>query len=225
MGAFSYLASPIWALTLLVGLILTVQAKYATPSYFGTEASLFPKWPVFDAQLALSLFLATVLIVHLPKLLGAAWALRNPDDRRRHRGVLRLVSGVLLESVLSTLIAPILMITQTSAVFSILLGRDSGWRAQQRVAAGATMLQFVRQHRWHLAWGAAGAGACWSISLAALAWMSPIILGLLLAGPIALITGRSPGMSTAALLATDIELQQPPLIVDHASRRKEWLRA
>ena len=39
-------------------------------AYFGSEASLFPKWPVFDAQKALTLFFATVLVVHLPKVTG-----------------------------------------------------------------------------------------------------------------------------------------------------------
>ena len=86
MGAFSYLASPIWALTLLVGIVLAVQAKYATPTYFGSEVSLFPKWPVFDAQKALTLFLVTVLVVHLPKVVGrclgrAQWP-RAPTKRR-----------------------------------------------------------------------------------------------------------------------------------------------
>ena len=38
--------------------MVTTKAKYATPSYFGSEASLFPKWPVFDAQKALILFCA-----------------------------------------------------------------------------------------------------------------------------------------------------------------------
>ena len=173
MGAFAYLASPLWALTLIVGVILAFQAKYATPSYFGTEASLFPKWPVFDAQVALALFLATVIVVHLPKLLGAVWALRTTGHRQRNGGIARVAGGVLLELIVSTLMAPILMITQTSAVLSILLGRDAGWGAQRRVGAGATLLQFAQQHRWHIAWGATGAGMCWAISLAVFAWMSP----------------------------------------------------
>src|SRR4029079_8073146 len=49
MGGCLYLAVPVWALTLVVGVVLAVQAKYATPTYFGAEVSLFPKWPVFDA--------------------------------------------------------------------------------------------------------------------------------------------------------------------------------
>jgi membrane glycosyltransferase len=213
MGAFSYLASPIWALTLLVGVILAVQAKYATPSYFGSEASLFPKWPVFDAERALALFFATVLVVQLPKLLGGVWALRNAEERRRNGGAARVGAGILLESILSTLIAPLMMVTQTSAVLAILIGQDAGWGAQQRrMGPKSTLLQFMDQHRWHMVWGAAGAAICTAISPAVFAWMSPIITGLLLAAPIALLTARNSGRLTATLLAIREERHPPTLL-------------
>lgn len=213
MGAFSYIASPLWALTLLVGVILAVQAKYVTPTYFGSEESLFPKWPVFDAETALTLFLATVFVVHLPKLLGGIWAVRNAEERRRHGGGLRVAAGVLLESLLSILIAPLLMVTQTSAVLNILMGRDAGWGAQQRrLESTAPLLQFMAQHRWHMIWGAAGAVVCAAISPAVLAWMSPIIVGLLLAAPLALLTARNNTRWMATLLATPEERHPPALL-------------
>ncbi len=206
MGVFSYLASPIWAVTLLIGVVLAFQAKYATPSYFGSETSLFPQWPVFDAETALSLFLVTVVVVHLPKLLGGIWALRNAEVRRRNGGALRISGGIFLESILSTLIAPLLMITQTNAVLSILFGRDAGWGAQQRrLGTAVTLSQFMGQHRWHMMWGTVGALVCASISSAVLAWMSPIIAGLLLSAPIALMTARNSGQLITTLLSTPDE--------------------
>jgi membrane glycosyltransferase len=220
MGVFSYLASPIWALTLLIGVVLAIQAKYATPSYFGTEASLFPKWPVFDAQTALVLFCATVFVVHLPKLLGAGWALRNPAQRRRNGGTLRVVGGVLLESLLSTLIAPLLMLTQTSAVAAVLLGRDAGWGAQQRTGTDVTLRQLLRQHRWHVLWGVAGAAICWTISPVVFAWMSPIIIGLLVAPVLALATARQPTKILTALLATADDRERPVLLTARAETRR-----
>jgi membrane glycosyltransferase len=205
MGAFSYFATAIWALTLLVGVVLAVQAKYATPTYFGTEVSLFPKWPVFDARRALALFLATVFVVHLPKLLGALWALRTREERLRHGGTARVLGGVLTESVLSTVIAPVLMLTQTAAVMSILSGRDAGWTAQRRVAADARLSEYLRQHRWHMAWGGAGTLVCWVISPAIVAWMSPILIGLLFAPAIARFVASPATHNTAALLSTPDE--------------------
>jgi membrane glycosyltransferase len=222
MGAFSYLASPIWALTLLVGIVLAVQAKYATPTYFGSEVSLFPKWPVFDAQKALALFLATVLIVHLPKLLGAIWALRNARERQQHGGLARVVAGVLIESVLSTLIAPLLMLSQTSAVASILVGRDAGWGAQRRVGEENSLAQLLHQYRWPTMWGLTGAAICWSISPAVFAWMSPIIIGLLLAAPIGRFTARRAGRVLATLLGTLEERCPPQLLIARAALSEAW---
>jgi membrane glycosyltransferase len=204
MGAFSYLASPVWASTLLVGVVLAVQATYATPAYFGNEVSLFPRWPVFDAQKALTLFLATVFVVQLPKVLGAVWTLRNSEQRRRNGGMIRLIGGVLLESVLSTLIAPLLMVSQTYAVASVLLmQRDAGWGVQRRVETSATLGTFIVQHRWHLGWGLTAAVVCWSISPAVFAWMSPIIVGLVFSGPLAFATSLPCKGLINSLLATD----------------------
>jgi membrane glycosyltransferase len=224
MGAFSYIASPLWALSLMVGVILAFQAKSAVPSYFDSQESLFPKWPVFDAETALGLFFATVFVVHLPKLLGAAWALRNTEERKRNGGAPRVVSGVLLESVLSTLIAPVLMVTQTSAVLNILIGRDAGWGAQQRrLGAKATLLQMVGQHRWHMIWGVAGAAICVTISLTVLAWMSPIIAGLLLAAPIALLTAQNSAPWIASLLGT-AEDRHPSALLKEAETHRAQIR-
>jgi membrane glycosyltransferase len=222
MGAFSYLASPIWALTLLVGIVLAVQAKYATPTYFGSEVSLFPKWPVFDAQKALTLFLVTVLIVHLPKVLGGVWAVRNGAERRRNGGLARIAGGVLVESILSTLIAPLLMLSQTSAVASIVLGGDAGWGAQRRLDADHAFSELWRQHRWHTFWGIAGAVVCWSISPAVFAWMSPIILGLVLASSIAHLTATPARGWLASLLATAEERCPPRLITARWARSRAW---
>jgi membrane glycosyltransferase len=222
MGALSYLASPIWALTLLVGIVLAVQAKYATPTYFGSEVALFPKWPVFDAQMALTLFLATVVVVHLPKLLGGLWALRHRAARQRHGGIVRVAAGLLLESVLSALMAPLLMLTQTGAVASILLGGDTGWGAQRRSAADGGVVRILRQHRWHTLWGSAAGAICLSISPAVLAWMSPIILGLLLAAPMAHLTAKPGPRWLTKLLETADERCTPAVLVCQAERRQAW---
>ncbi|HWB45240.1 MAG TPA: glucans biosynthesis glucosyltransferase MdoH [Hyphomicrobiaceae bacterium] len=222
MGALAYLASPVWALTLLIGVTLAFQAKYATPSYFGSEGSLFPKWPVFDAKTALALFFATVFVVHLPKLLGSIWAVRNAKQRKRNGGVARVVAGVLVESVFSALIAPVLMVTQTSAVLSILFGRDAGWGAQRRVEADVALFQLMKQHRWHLVWGAGGALVCAAISSAVLAWMSPIIVGLLLAPLIAVFSAQRTRGIWTALLAIPEERYPSSFLASSIARRAAW---
>lgn len=222
LGAVSYIAAPVWALTLLIGMLLALQGKYTAPSYFGSDMSLFPKWPVFDAKKALTLFIATVLVVHLPKLLGTAWALRNARERARLGGASRVVAGMLLESICATLVAPVLMLTQSSAVLAILASRDAGWGAQRRTGSDASFRHVLRQHRWHLAWGLLTLAVCITISHAVLAWMSPIILGLVCAAPVAIATARPAPRWVAALLATREERAPAPLLERLARKQGAW---
>jgi len=116
----------------------------------------------------------------------------------------------------------LLMLSQTSAVVSILLGRDAGWGAQRRVDADHELFHLWRQHRWHTLWGIAGAAVCWIISPAVFAWMSPIILGLVLAAPIAYLTAAGAGGWLAALLATAEERCPPRLISGRWATSRAW---
>jgi membrane glycosyltransferase len=223
MGAVAYLSSATWALTLLVGVVLAIQASYTLPTYFGSEDTLFPNWPVFDAQTALVLFIATVLVVHLPKILGGFWALSTAQRRRENGGVMRVMGGIVLESVLSTLLAPVLMLTQTGAVLSILLlRRDAGWGAQRRVSGTASLMDFLVQHRWQMAWGAAGAVITWMVSPAVFAWMSPITLGLLLAPLLSLWVAKEASGAVARLLSTRDDLHIPAVLSDRQQLQSEW---
>ena len=72
MGTYTYLASALWALSLVIGVVLSVQSAYTLPVYFPDEKTLFPVWPVIDPTKALYLFLGTVAVVLLPKVLGVA---------------------------------------------------------------------------------------------------------------------------------------------------------
>ena len=222
MGAFSYLSSPIWALTLVIGVVLSFQALHTLPTYFGSEPSMFPKWPLFDAETALKLFGATMLVVFLPKLLSVAWSLRNSAARAEHGGVGRLLAGFLIESVIATLVAPILMVTQSRAVAEILIGRDSGWGAQRRGGATGTLWELVRQHRWHAALGMMTAAVCWYIAPAVVAWMSPIIAGLVFSGPLSWFTSHRCARFVEECLMTAEERAPPPLLGSLAARIVEW---
>lgn len=222
LGAWSYLASPVWAATLFVGVVLALEARFANPKYFGTEISLFPKWPVFDAQKALILFIVTLGIVHLPKVLGIVWAMRSRHRREDGDGALRLIVGMLFESVLAALIAPILMVSQTSAVLAVLAGRDAGWGAQRRSGGDSLFSSHVRRHRWHITWGIAVAVACAAISWQVLAWMLPVVLGMVGSAAIAMATSRPAPRWAAWLLATPEDLHPPAVLVarEHCRRNR-----
>ncbi|MBC7831420.1 MAG: glucans biosynthesis glucosyltransferase MdoH, partial [Hyphomicrobium sp.] len=222
MGATSYLMSLVWASSLLVGIVLALQGQQMIPSYFIDEKTLFPVWPVTDPGAALRLFFATMLIVLMPKFLGLALEIKRTRHAREQLGATRAVLGVFTETLFSILLSPILMVTQTAAVFQVLFGLDSGWRTQSRDKAGIPFMEALRYHRWHMLIGAVMAVACYEASALVLAWMSPVIVGLILAAPLTWLTSRATSRPLRTLLSTP-EGRSPPAIVESARRASgEW---
>jgi len=218
MGAASYLVSAVWAASLAVGMVLAMQGEHIIPSYFHDGRSLFPIWPVIDPGAALRLFCATMAVVMLPKLLGLALELARAREERDAVGMARAVGAVLVETVLSMLFAPILMATQTTAVVQILMGRDSGWKAQRREAGGLPLADAARFHFWHFVLGVALGLTCWIASPYLLAWMGPVVAGLVLSVPLTWLSARPAGRILGWLLSTSDD-RNPPAILDQARAR------
>src|SRR3954451_7239436 len=189
-GIFSYLASPLWLFQLIVGIALVLQTTYIRPEYFSRDLRLFPVWPRFDPERALALFALTMGILLAPKLFGLVLMLISREGRRSCGGAIRLVASSLIEVVLSALLAPILMLIQSGSVFQILLGRDTGWQPQRRDDGSIPMADIVRRHRWHTVLGALAGVSAILIATSLFLWMSPTIVGLLLAIPLSWLSGQ-----------------------------------
>jgi len=218
-GIFSYLASPLWLLQLLVGLTLALQAHYIRPEYFTDEFSLFPAWPLFDAERALALFGGTLAILLAPKIFGMLVILFRSEERRACGGAIALIVSTAGEIILSALIAPVMMLIQSGSVFEILLGRDSGWKPQRRDDGSIPFAEIVRRHRSHTILGVVAGFAAFVMSPYLFAWMSPTILGLLLAIPLSWASGQlglGLWLKTRGLLITPEE-SSPPTIATRAN--------
>ncbi len=94
MGALAYIVSAIWAGSLLVGVVLALQGQQMLPSYFTDSKTLFPIWPVIDPGAAMRLFLATMAVVLLPKVLGLALEIKRSSRARELFGMPRAVAAV-----------------------------------------------------------------------------------------------------------------------------------
>ena len=222
MGATSYLISVVWAASLIVGVVLALQGQQMIPSYFIDKKTLFPIWPVTDPGAALRLLLATMTVVLLPKALGLMLELKRVRYAREVLGTLRAIFGVGLEAIFSILLSPMLMVTQTVAVFQVLLGRNSGWRPQTRNGISMSFSDALRFHWRHTALGVLLALVCWEASLQVMAWMAPVIVGLILSAPLSWVTSRPAGFVARALLSTR-EARSPPAIIESANRASgEW---
>jgi membrane glycosyltransferase len=214
-----YLASPFWLLQLVVGIALVLQTAYIRPEYFTREFRLFPTWPRFDPERALALFALTMGILLAPKVFGLILMLFDGERRRACGGAIRLVISSFIEIILSGLIAPILMVVQSGSVFQILLGRDTGWNPQRRDDGSIPLKDIVRRHRWHTALGLVAGVSAFLISTSLFLWMSPTILGLVLAIPLSWISGSLTAglvLKRLGLLMTPAETKPPPIVV-HAN--------
>jgi membrane glycosyltransferase len=190
LGVMSYLASPIWLGFILLGMLLALQAHFIRPEYFPKPFALFPAWPVFDPVRAVRLFVVTMAVLLTPKLLGLVLLCRDRQMVRRYGGLLRVGLSVLFETVVSALLAPVMMVMQSAVVLGTLTGRDVGWRTQRRDDGSIPWRAVVRQHRLHTLCGVVLAIAAYMVSPPFLAWLAPVVVGLLLAIPVSALTGQ-----------------------------------
>ena len=215
-GIAGYLASPLWFAQLAIGIALVLQTAWIRPEYFLSEFGLTPVWPRFDPVRALQLFGLTMGILLAPKLLGLILALIDVRTRRAAGGGVRLVASCLIEILLSALIAPIAMLIQSGSVWRILAGHDTGWNPQRRDDGSIPFAAIVHRHRGHTGFGLVMGGASLAIATSLFLWMSPTILGLLLAIPISWATGRLAwglALKRAGLLMTPEEHAPAPIIL------------
>jgi membrane glycosyltransferase len=191
MGVTSYLTSPLWGLLLLCSTADAMQRAIVGPVYFKPGYNLFPTWPVAtDFQIGLLLAI-TLASLFLPKVMGLLLVVFNGAARRRYGGLLKLLASVLLETLFSTLLAPVMMLFQTLFVVSTLLGRGISWEAQPRDERGLTWHEGIVRHA-----GQTIFGILWAIVVLAIApdffwWLTPVLAGLILAIPLSVWSSRS----------------------------------
>jgi membrane glycosyltransferase len=190
-GIGSYVTAPLWLLFLLSGVLIALQARFIPPDYFpSTGKSLFPQWPVIDPVRAMWVFIGTMGLLLVPKLLGMITILVHRELRRGCGGFLGLLGSLVLETLVAGLMAPVVMLTQSIDVVAILLGRDSGWNAQRRDDGRIPLRDIFRLYRRHTLLGVLLGIGAWAVSPYLALWMLPVVLGLALAVPLASLTGR-----------------------------------
>ena len=225
IGIFSYLASPLWLVLILVGMALSLQNRFLRPEYFSDNPSLTPQWPVIDPALALSVFGVTMAILLLPKAFGVLVALLRPKSKAEFRPV-SILFGSMAETVLSALIAPILMAAQTSSFLSIITGQDSGWAPQQRGSNGYPLKDVARRHALTTLLGVILTAAAWIISPIFAAWLAPATLGMMFAIPLSYWLGK--GLETthpmARLISIREDVQSPECYLAALAARRHYER-
>jgi membrane glycosyltransferase len=215
VGIGSYITAPLWLLLLATGLFTSLQARFTVPNYFPTDFSLFPTWPAQDPIRAAWVFAGTIAVLLLPKLVAWLLLLSDREARRGFGGMGRAFLSMLAETFISAMAAPVMMVIQSNAVFEILTGRDAGWNPQRRDDGTIPVMDLLRRYRWHTIMGVVLAVASYLVAVSLFFWMTPVILGLLMAIPFVWFTAkRSAGRAfrDAGLLNTPDETSPPDVL-------------
>ncbi len=215
MGIMAYLGSPLWFLFLILG-------TWVAWDRFSSDLSPLPfesyvdRWFGIDG-IEQSLILTAVIfsLLFLPKILAVAGAIVTPSLRRSFGGMFPILAGSMLETIVSMLLAPCIMAAHTLMVMSIILGRAVGWGNQNRETDGTSWGDALRFHAFPTVLGIVWTVLAVRISHTFAAWMSPILLGLVLSAPVSVWTSRSRygrALARHKVLATPEELNPPAVI-------------
>ena len=199
-GILSYVSSPLWFLFLVFGTFLA-----ATPGARATEQATLAE------QLLLGL---TVMFIFLPKVVILLDELFTGRLFKPLRLRLLTFFSSMLDTFIFTLMAPVLMVFHTRFVVKTILGQGVSWVAQRRKLDGSIdwrepIFTFGPISALGLVWTV----VAYFVSLNFLLWISPILVSLLLAIPLAIvISGRSSG-TRFGLFLTPEEIENPDVLL------------
>jgi membrane glycosyltransferase len=210
-GCLSYLVSPIWLLSLLVGLGIQAQITLTVPEYWRLLAPVKYE-PIIWASVL------TALMLVGPKLLGLALTLSRASERKAFGGAGAILRSAAFESAYSAVMAPVMMVGHTRIVAEILSGKDAGWSAQTRDGETLSWQDAFRAHRWEINTGLLFA-AILTLAPHLVLWFAPIVLPLLASPFIAVLTSRRDlghWAGRSGLLVTPEEIAARSEHADHA---------
>jgi membrane glycosyltransferase len=190
MGIFAYLASPLWLAMLMLSSAMVVDHQLTGDIYFGPTRTLFPLWPQYHWPEIHGLLGLTIALLLGPKLLALFLRLWSARGARRFGGRFALVLSFLFETGFSTLLAPVMMLFHTTFLIRILAGNAVGWPAQPRGDRGMAWRQALQRHTGHVLFGLAALVALGVLVPDYVPWILPVVAGLLLSIPLAVLSSR-----------------------------------
>jgi membrane glycosyltransferase len=182
-GISAYLVSPLWLALLISAVVLPLRPQWG--ERVGAPTHVMTAARDFDVGAVGVVFGVGLAFLLAPKVLACLQMLRIPGEGGRFGGPWRAAQNVVIESLLSMLVAPLIMISHTCSLAAIVAGRDSGWVAQAREESGPNFIQTVRLHAADTAIGVVLGVTALVSSIRPFMWMTPVIVGLAMSIPLA----------------------------------------
>lgn len=226
LGILGYLSSPLWFLFLLINTLIVLNHEVTGLTLVPAESSL-GQWLPFTLstnQQGMVVFGATLVLLFLPKILAFVQCLFDWKRAGKFGGLPALVGSLLIETLYSALVAPIVMLFHTKFFFWLLLGRKVDWVAQQRDAIGNSWREALAAHGGQTLLGAVWLTAAFFIEPMLGYWLTPVLAPVVLAVPISVWSSRpGPGaaLRRAGLLITPEETAAPVEYAEIISREQQ----
>jgi membrane glycosyltransferase len=173
-GILAYASAPLLVLFVLMG------ALQAGLDHLNGRVGMFP-----SASVGV-LFMMTLALLFGPKVLSLIHLFARPRQVAAFGGPVRVVFGVILEALFSILTAPVFVWFHTKFVLRNLAGKTVVWNTQTRDSGDGPAWHQVILEYWPLPiFGLLLSALAWWISPNYLFWLSPLLIGLILAIPVA----------------------------------------
>ena len=215
-GVLSYISSPLWLLFLILSTIRMLNLlKMSGVNVLRPEDVTSMLGYVIEVPEAFTLFLLTMLLLFLPKIISVIITAQKQTEAAKFGGPLRLSVSALLETIVSALLAPINMMFNAKFVLFTLLGQGTSWVTQRRGSNrddADDWREAILTHGGHTIFG-----LVWGVSILVLLpsffwWLSPVLVGLVFSTPLEIFLSKA-GIGRRArrlgLFLTPEETQTP----------------
>lgn len=209
-GVMAYCSALLWFVFLLLSTALLAVHTLVEPQYFVSPNQLFPIWPEWHVERALTLWTATAMVLFLPKILSVVliWI----KGAGAFGGRTRLTFSMILEALSSMLLAPVRMLFHTGFVVTALAGLRAQWKSPPREDAETTWTEALQRHGLHTLLGVVWAAGVYWLNPFFLWWLAPVVGALMLSIPMSVYSSRillGRGLRRAGLFVIPEEVSPP----------------
>ncbi|MGH7843597.1 MAG: glucans biosynthesis glucosyltransferase MdoH, partial [Candidatus Binatia bacterium] len=189
MGVMAYASALLWAVFLALSTVRVAAESLLPPIYFLPTPSLFPIWPQWHPERAIALLSMTAVLLFLPKFLSLLLMV-STGKRKSLGGLAHLCASIILEILLSTLLAPIRMWFHSKFVLLTLMGRQIKWGPQRRHDGGTDWREAIQYHGVSTLFAAFWISLVWWVNPAFSWWLLPVPVALLFSIPVSVYSSR-----------------------------------
>ncbi|WP_319496079.1 glucans biosynthesis glucosyltransferase MdoH [uncultured Cohaesibacter sp.] len=215
-GIMAYIAPLFWLAFLTVSIL--APGFDSQPNYFPVPNWPTPYIPPSMTFQAISLLVGIFGLLLLPKLLIVVKAAIT-DRARFYGGAGKALASTLWELLISSLIAPIVMLYATRSVYQVVMGKDGGWPTNNRGDGRLSYAECFAAAWWVTLIGMVGLLLAIYLAPNIFYWLLPVALPIIFAP---WILHWSSQIGSDSVFTVPSELLTPPVVSLHDELVKRW---